>query len=360
MKNYFSTRFSYILVLISFLLLSVSFLIYSYKLIANENNTDNIAAIIYDQSQLVTHTGQGSGGADASAVVSPNVNNGFNGSNASFFWLADDFVVPPDMLWHIDSIRFYVYQGGSPPPNPSPITNCKLIILKGNNNNPDSTGSTVAYGDTVTNRMKRSAFANMYRVPSTNLLDTQRPIDFAVDTVNVLLNPGTYWLKYNFIGNSTYSGPWGPCRTILNQNNTGNAKQKVPGVGWTNIIDTGSASTKGMAFIIYGTQIPIQNIQKTGNEVPSKFSLLQNYPNPFNPNTVIRYSLLKNGHVLLKVYDVQGREISTLVNEYQKAGTYETQFPNNQYTNNQLPSGVYFYKLTAGEFVDTKQMMLIK
>ena len=148
--------------------------------------------------------------------------------------------------------------------------------------------------------------------------------------------------------------------TILNQNNTGNAKQKVPGVGWTNIIDTGSASTKGMAFIIYGTQIPIQNIQKKGNEVPSKFSLLQNYPNPFNPNTVIRYSLLKNGHVLLKVYDVQGREISTLVNEYQKAGTYETQFPNNQYTNNQLPSGVYFYKLTAGEFVDTKQMMLIK
>jgi len=64
--------------------------------------------------------------------------------------------------------------------------------------------------------------------------------------------------------------------------------------------------------------------------------------------------------VTLKIYDILGKEIATLINEFQKAGTYETQFPDNQYTNNQLPSGIYFYKLEAGNFNETKRMILIK
>ena len=99
--------------------------------------------------------------------------------------------------------------------------------------------------------------------------------------------------------------------------------------------------------------------------VPDKFVLYQNYPNPFNPITVINYSLLVNSYVTLKVFDILGREIETLVNGSQKAGTYEIQFPGNQYTNNQytineLKSGIYFYTLTAGNFKETKKMLLIK
>ena len=85
------------------------------------------------------------------------------------------------------------------------------------------------------------------------------------------------------------------------------------------------------------------------------FSLKQNYPNPFNPSTVIRYQLPVNSQVLLKVYDVLGNEISTLVNEEKPADSYDVEFKASQ-----LSSGIYLYKLTAGSFVETKKMILIK
>jgi hypothetical protein len=76
--------------------------------------------------------------------------------------------------------------------------------------------------------------------------------------------------------------------------------------------------------------------------------------------TIIRYQIKDSRFVTLKVYDILGREIETLVNEFQKAGTYETQFPNKRLSNNQLASGVYFYKLVAGDFVAVKKMVLMK
>ncbi len=91
--------------------------------------------------------------------------------------------------------------------------------------------------------------------------------------------------------------------------------------------------------------------------LPSNYTLAQNYPNPFNPSTVISYQLSAGGMVSLKVYDVLGNEVSTLVNEFQQAGTHNAQF---SITNSQLSSGIYFYKLQANGFVSTKKMILIK
>ncbi|MFA7420138.1 MAG: T9SS type A sorting domain-containing protein [Melioribacteraceae bacterium] len=91
--------------------------------------------------------------------------------------------------------------------------------------------------------------------------------------------------------------------------------------------------------------------------LPSSYTLGQNYPNPFNPSTVISYQLPAAGAVTLKVYDVLGNEVSTLVDEFQQAGTHNAQF---SITNSQLSSGVYFYKLQADGFVSTKKMVLIK
>ncbi|MDP2039038.1 MAG: T9SS type A sorting domain-containing protein, partial [Ignavibacteria bacterium] len=91
--------------------------------------------------------------------------------------------------------------------------------------------------------------------------------------------------------------------------------------------------------------------------LPTKFFLGQNYPNPFNPSTTINYQLPTAGYVTLKVYDVLGREVATLVNEYQQAGTYNSQFAIRNY---QLHSGVYFYRLKAGNFVQSKKMILLK
>jgi arabinogalactan endo-1,4-beta-galactosidase len=93
------------------------------------------------------------------------------------------------------------------------------------------------------------------------------------------------------------------------------------------------------------------------NQLPSEFKLYQNYPNPFNPETVISYQLPISGFVTLKIYDLLGREIEILVNEFQPSGKYNSQFST---LNSKLTSGVYFYKLQAGNFSSVKKMVLIR
>jgi len=88
---------------------------------------------------------------------------------------------------------------------------------------------------------------------------------------------------------------------------------------------------------------------------PFEFSLEQNYPNPFNPSTSIQYQVSSISFVSLVVYDILGNEIETLVNEEKPAGTYELTW----YAEG-LSSGVYFYQLKAGEFIQTKKMLLLK
>ncbi len=92
---------------------------------------------------------------------------------------------------------------------------------------------------------------------------------------------------------------------------------------------------------------------------PNGFALSQNYPNPFNPSTTIRYSLEKAGMVSLKVYNVIGQEVATLVNGLQQAGSYSVPF-NTKEGKTSLASGVYFYRLDAGSFISIKKMILMK
>ncbi len=87
----------------------------------------------------------------------------------------------------------------------------------------------------------------------------------------------------------------------------------------------------------------------------SNYSLNQNYPNPFNPSTKISYSIKEEGFVTLKIYDILGKEIVTLVNENKPAGIYETEF-----NASSLPSGMYIYKIQSGQFSDVKKMLLTK
>ncbi|MFO7526320.1 MAG: T9SS type A sorting domain-containing protein [Ignavibacteriaceae bacterium] len=89
--------------------------------------------------------------------------------------------------------------------------------------------------------------------------------------------------------------------------------------------------------------------------VINDFKLEQNYPNPFNPSTIIRYQIPDNGYVTLKVYDVLGSEVTTLVDEYKNAGRYEGEL-----NGKELTSGVYFYQFRSNGYVQTKKMILIK
>ena len=106
------------------------------------------------------------------------------------------------------------------------------------------------------------------------------------------------------------------------------------------------------------------------SSTPSSFSLSQNYPNPFNPTTKIKYSIPsaripllgggRGGLVTLKVYDVLGREVATLVNESKQPGEYEVEFNSHSAKVHIFPSGVYFYQLKVGTFIQTKKMLLLK
>ena len=91
------------------------------------------------------------------------------------------------------------------------------------------------------------------------------------------------------------------------------------------------------------------------SETPERFSLSQNFPNPFNPKTVIHFQLAVNSFTKLVVYDMLGREVETLVNEELNAGSYQADWDASNYS-----SDVYFYKLEAGDFVETKKMVLVK
>jgi len=106
------------------------------------------------------------------------------------------------------------------------------------------------------------------------------------------------------------------------------------------------------AKIKYGTSVSVKN--ETGL-IPDKFALAQNYPNPFNPVTNISFSLPKSSNVTMKVYDVLGNELKTLVNEFKNAGTYNVNFDASS-----LSSGVYFYKIQAGDFTEVKKLTLVK
>ena len=99
---------------------------------------------------------------------------------------------------------------------------------------------------------------------------------------------------------------------------------------------------------------PVNGVDDELNQ-PKKFQLSQNYPNPFNPTTNLQYAISSRQFITLKVYNLLGKEIATLVNEEKPAGEYKVEF-----IGNNLPSGIYFYELKAGNITQTKKMMLLK
>ncbi len=107
--------------------------------------------------------------------------------------------------------------------------------------------------------------------------------------------------------------------------------------------------------IVYGDTSTLVGIKQYSNKVPDVFFLSQNYPNPFNPKSNIKFQVAKLGEVKLIVFDIIGREITTLVDEQLKPGMYEVEWDGTNF-----PSGIYFYKLISADYSETKKMVLIK
>ena len=120
--------------------------------------------------------------------------------------------------------------------------------------------------------------------------------------------------------------------------------------GWT-------VSAGGSIAAFSGT---VSSVASSISSLPSEFALDQNYPNPFNPSTKIQFAIPASSHVSLKIYNSLGEEVATLVDNVMNAGTYSIEWNGKNHFNSTVASGVYFYRLTAGSFVQTKKMLMIK
>jgi hypothetical protein len=116
-----------------------------------------------------------------------------------------------------------------------------------------------------------------------------------------------------------------------------------------------SAPSNEVVVSLVGGPPPPKIVADPGSNELIEYSLSQNYPNPFNPNTTIDYSTKSSGLATLIVYDMLGTEVASLVNENKEAGNYSVEF-----NASELPSGIYFYTLTSGNFIDSKKLILLK
>ncbi|MEO8447251.1 MAG: T9SS type A sorting domain-containing protein [bacterium] len=135
---------------------------------------------------------------------------------------------------------------------------------------------------------------------------------------------------------------------VPDPNNPSNAKWPSHGTLRNDVGAYGGPLSKVIAYSVVGVNL-------ISTETPENFTLSQNYPNPFNPSTNLEFKIMETGFVSLRVYDELGREVAKLIDEVKSAGVYEV-----QWNAAGLPSGVYFYRLTAGNFTDVKKMTLLK
>lgn len=219
----------------------------------------NPAAVLYDNGSLVTHSGGGAGGANASALQT-NLDlgvYGFGHAISAGVRVADNFTVSAGG-WNISTITFYAYQTGS-----STTTTIDNVNLRIWNGPPGQAGSSIVFGDTSTNRLAGSSFSNIYRVLDTGLTDNQRPIMANVVTVNTALPAGAYWLDWQ-TGGVLSSGPWAPPVSILGQTGKpgANALQYDPATSeWFPVLDGYSDSyPQDFPFIIEGSSALTPNI----------------------------------------------------------------------------------------------------
>ncbi|HEX9657745.1 MAG TPA: T9SS type A sorting domain-containing protein, partial [Bacteroidota bacterium] len=124
----------------------------------------------------------------------------------------------------------------------------------------------------------------------------------------------------------------------------------------------GGTQVNNFVTIKYQDTGPVA-VEEEASSVPEAFELAQNYPNPFNPTTRIKYQIPNDNYVTLKVFDILGREVRTLVNETRIAGEHEVTFDAYglaRQTAGGLASGIYFYRITAGEFRQAKKLILLR
>lgn len=164
-------------------------------------------------------------------------------------------------------------------------------------------------------------------------------------------NDDMYFVKFD--------SDWNTCGNTNNMTFMSNSNGNI--TTENSIIYSTTVSTFSYPILINSAGTVVTNICSSigiinqENNTPKRYELSQNYPNPFNPSTNIKYQITNSNLVTLKIFDILGKEVATLVNEKQSPGTYEATWNASNY-----PSGVYFYKIQADDFSETRKMILLK
>jgi endoglucanase len=200
-----------------------------------------------------------------------------------------------------------------------------------------------------------------------NIPNSSFDLRFVDSKANAQDHPWRMGIKIN---NSkiTFNGQWQnvriPLKDMTEFGSWDNAWYEAAGLfDWTKIdkLEIVAEDSNYVASKFWFDEIKVFNPNITSvtdaKSLPTDFKLEQNYPNPFNPETKIDYNISKAGNVSLKIYDILGREIATIVNEFKQPGNYSVRLSANDF---QLSSGVYFYRLTAGNFSQIKKMVYLK
>lgn len=178
--------------------------------------------------------------------------------------------------------------------------------------------------------------------------------DFAYDGGNYYVSgfDGKNWGIFGFkLGDSTYTPLNNGLPLFPNINKIYNNGKYM----FAAVKNNGSGTDKSGVYRIEASQLIATGVENSIQVRPEKFELMQNYPNPFNPSTTITYSLPEAGHVKLAVYSLLGKEVSTLVDEFQNADVHSVKFDAGS-----LPSGIYLYKIESGSFSAYKKLILMK
>ncbi len=292
---------------------------------------------LHSQSSMIIRLGSVSG-QDATVIsFQPNTNYKYDGDLCSVAWTAGGEYICRSFFrfyltgispgTNIDSARLSLF--GNPSPLHSP----------GHSN---YSGSDVSYLKKITSYWNDSTVTWNNQPSSTALNEVTLPQ--STSSMQDYLNIDVTTLVRDMINNPAAN--FGLVLQLANE-----SPYRSMNFGSSDCTD----STKRPKLVIY---FPPLGITPISSEVPKEFKLFQNYPNPFNPQTKIKFEIplgKSAAQTSMSVYDALGKEIALLVNEQLKPGTYEV-----NWNAANVPSGVYFYKLQSGDFIETKKMSLVK
>jgi len=304
------------------------------------------SAQLFVNGPFVNSPGTGPAGTDESWLFDASLamsNYGYGSSSATSYRTGDDFVVPPGATWNIDSLYLYCYQTNAPTLT-SPITAVNIRIW---NDNAGAPGSTLIWGDTLTDRLVRSVWTNCYRVleSATGTSSTRAIFKNVASTSGLSLTAGTYWLDFQFSGSSSYSGPWANPITIAGNATTGNGMQESNATNpWTPALDPGSTTQQGFPFSIFGALVGIDESALVNN--------ISIFPNPASDYLEVNVNRQAGNAVKMEIVNAIGEIVFSSEESGQATLTKRIDC-------SMLAAGIYFLKVNAGNETVTRKFTKI-